>query len=44
MSHPVESGLLRLAIAKGLLRWEDLDAVAEHLPVDGGNGDVSRGR
>ncbi|PYQ55055.1 MAG: serine/threonine protein kinase, partial [Acidobacteria bacterium] len=33
-----------MAIAKGLLRWEDLDAVAEHLPADGGNGDVSRGR
>jgi serine/threonine-protein kinase len=33
-----------LAIAKGLLRWEDLDAVAEHLPADGGNGDVPHGR
>jgi predicted Ser/Thr protein kinase len=44
MSHPVESGLLRLAIAKGLLRWEDLDAVAEHLPAEGGNGGVSPGR
>ncbi|HEY3566986.1 MAG TPA: protein kinase [Thermoanaerobaculia bacterium] len=40
----MESSLLRLAIAKGLLRWEDLDAVAEHLPADGGNGDVSQGR
>ncbi len=38
MSPPVESSLLRLAIAKGLLRWEDLDAVAEHLPADGGSG------
>src|SRR3954467_1948901 len=44
MSPPAESSLLRLAIAKGLLRWEDLDAVAEHLPADGGNGDVSHGR
>ena len=44
MSLPAESSLLRLAIAKGLLRWEDLDAVAEHLPADGGNGDVSHGR
>lgn len=44
MSPPVESSLLRLAIAKGLLRWEDLDAVAEHLPPEGGNGDVSQGR
>ncbi len=44
MSPPVESGLLRLAIAKGLLRWEDLDAVAEHLPANGGNGDVSPDR
>ena len=36
---PSESGLLRLAIAKGLLRWEDLDAVAERLPDDdGGTG------
>src|SRR4051794_26733365 len=41
MSPPVESSLLRLAIAKGFLRWEDLDAVAEHLPADGGNGEVS---
>jgi tetratricopeptide (TPR) repeat protein/predicted Ser/Thr protein kinase len=38
MSPPAESSLLRLAIAKGLLRWEDLDAVAEHLPAEGGNG------
>src|SRR5436305_2185258 len=44
MSPPAESSLLRLAIAKGLLRWEDLDAVAEHLPAEGGNGDVSHGR
>jgi serine/threonine-protein kinase len=33
-----------LAIAKGLLRWEDLDAVAEHLPADGGNGGPPQGR
>ncbi|HSU84214.1 MAG TPA: protein kinase, partial [Thermoanaerobaculia bacterium] len=33
-----------MAIAEGLLRWEDLDAVAEHLPAEGGNGDVSQGR
>jgi serine/threonine-protein kinase len=33
-----------LAIAKGLLRWEDLDAVAEHLPAEGGNGGASPGR
>jgi serine/threonine-protein kinase len=30
-----------LAIAKGLLRWEDLDAVAEHLPTEGGAEGVS---
>ncbi len=41
MSPPVESSLLRLAIAKGLLRWEDLDAVAEHLPSESGSGSVS---
>ncbi|HEX3127376.1 MAG TPA: protein kinase, partial [Thermoanaerobaculia bacterium] len=28
-----ESRLLRLAIAKGLLAWEDLDAVADRLPT-----------
>ncbi|HEX4959516.1 MAG TPA: protein kinase [Thermoanaerobaculia bacterium] len=32
MSAHTESGLLRLAIAKGLLRWEDLDSVSDHLP------------
>ncbi|HEX3552104.1 MAG TPA: protein kinase [Thermoanaerobaculia bacterium] len=32
MSAQTESGLLRLAIARGLLRWEDLDSVAERLP------------
>jgi tetratricopeptide (TPR) repeat protein/predicted Ser/Thr protein kinase len=42
MSPPVESSLLRLAIAKGLLRWEDLDAVAEHLPAESRSGGVSR--
>lgn len=43
---PSESGLLRLAIAKGLLRWEDLDAVADRLPADDDDGgaDPSRGR
>jgi predicted Ser/Thr protein kinase len=41
MSPPVESSLLRLAIAKGLLRWEDLDAVAEHLPAESGSGGAS---
>jgi hypothetical protein len=41
MSFPVESSLLRLAIAEGLIRWEDLDAVAEHLPAGGGGEDVS---
>ena len=44
MSLPVESSLLRLAIAKGLLRWEDLDAVAEHLPAEDGNGGAFPGR
>ena len=29
-----ESRLLRLAIAKGLLAWEDLDAVADRLPTN----------
>ncbi|HSF43995.1 MAG TPA: protein kinase, partial [Thermoanaerobaculia bacterium] len=32
MTSPKESRLLRLAIAKGLLRWEDLDSVADDLP------------
>ena len=38
MNPPTESRLLRLAISKGLLSWEDLDAVADrmHTPV----GDV----
>ena len=46
MTPPLESSLLRLAIAQGLLRWEDLDAVADHLPADGGNGGapVAQGR
>lgn len=34
MTSPKESRLLRLAIAKGLLRWEDLDAVADQLSPD----------
>lgn len=34
-----ERSLLRLAIAKGLLCWEDLDAVAERLPETGGGKD-----
>lgn len=32
MDAPTESRLLRLAIAKRLLTWEDLDAVADKLP------------
>ena len=40
MNPPVESNLLRLAIAQGLLRWEDLDAVSEHLPEEGGDGEA----
>jgi len=40
MNPPAESSLLRLAIAQGLLRWEDLDAVSEHLPEEGGNGEA----
>jgi eukaryotic-like serine/threonine-protein kinase len=35
MSTLPESRLLRLAIAKGLLAWEDLDAVADRLPSHG---------
>ncbi len=31
MDAPTESRLLRLAIAKGLLTWEDLDAVADQV-------------
>ncbi|MEO6192187.1 MAG: protein kinase [Thermoanaerobaculia bacterium] len=31
-----------MAIAKGLLRWEDLDAIAEHLPAESRSGGVSR--
>jgi hypothetical protein len=34
-SFIVESSLLRLAIAEGLIRWKDFDAVAEHLPAGG---------
>jgi eukaryotic-like serine/threonine-protein kinase len=35
MDSRTESRLLRLAIAKGLLRWEDLDSVADLLPTAG---------
>ncbi|MFL6193936.1 MAG: protein kinase domain-containing protein [Thermoanaerobaculia bacterium] len=38
MNPSTESRLLRLAIAKGLLRWEDLDAVSDDLPEEGGGG------
>jgi len=43
MIGPMESGLLKLALARGLLRWEDLDAIAEHLPTLSGEagGDAS---
>ncbi len=41
MNLPTESGLLRLAIAKGLLRWEDLDSVADHLPDSSGSSSTS---
>ncbi len=41
MALPTESSFLRLAIAKGLLRWEDLDSVADHLPEPHGNGEAS---
>jgi serine/threonine-protein kinase len=37
MSAQTESGLLRLAIARGLLRWEDLDSVSDHLPDSSGS-------
>jgi len=42
MSPPTESSLLRLAIAKGILRWEDLDAVADHLSDSASDGAGSR--
>jgi serine/threonine-protein kinase len=35
MSSVSESGLLRLAIAKGVLQWEDLDSIAGHLGTFG---------
>jgi predicted Ser/Thr protein kinase len=41
MTRPTESSLLRLAIAKGRLRWEDLDSVADHLPETTGKDDAS---
>src|SRR5436305_11271898 len=37
MIGPTESGLLKLALARGLLRWEDLDSIAEHLPTLSGH-------
>jgi predicted Ser/Thr protein kinase len=39
MSAQTESGLLRLAIARGLLRWEDLDSVSDPLPGSSASGD-----
>ena len=42
MNAPTESRLLRLAIAKGLLAWEDLDAVADRLPTPGGDVPAER--
>src|SRR4029078_5706791 len=33
MIGPMESGLLKLALARGLLRWEALDSIAGHLPT-----------
>ncbi|MFY9821030.1 MAG: protein kinase [Thermoanaerobaculia bacterium] len=39
MSAQTESGLLRLAIARGLLRWEDLDSVSDHLPGSSAGGE-----
>ncbi len=45
MIGPMESGLLKLALARGLLRWEDLDAIAERLPtLSGHGGDGGDGR
>ncbi|MEA2694299.1 MAG: eukaryotic-like serine/threonine-protein kinase, partial [Acidobacteriota bacterium] len=43
MIGPMESGLLKLALARGLLRWEDLDSIAERLPTLSGEdeGDAS---
>jgi serine/threonine-protein kinase len=43
MDSRTESSLLRLAIAKGLLRWEDLDAVADRIPDRGADPDVTLG-
>ncbi|HWM89227.1 MAG TPA: protein kinase [Thermoanaerobaculia bacterium] len=37
MNAPAESRLLRLAISKGLLAWEDLDAVADRLLTPSGD-------
>ncbi len=41
MEAATEGRLLRLAIAKGLLTWEDLDRVVEHSPDGEGRGDRS---
>jgi predicted Ser/Thr protein kinase len=41
MSAQTESGLLRLAIARGLLRWEDLDSVSDRLPGSSGSSEDS---
>ena len=42
MNAPTESRLLRLAISKGLLAWEDLDAVADRLPTPSGRHQPKR--
>ena len=42
MNAPTESRLLRLAISKGLLAWEDLDAVANRLPAPDGDVPAER--
>ena len=42
MNAPIESRLLRLAISKGLLAWEDLDAVADRVPTPAGDVPAER--
>src|SRR5262245_60820257 len=42
MNAPTESRLLRLAISKGLLAWEDLDAVADRVLTPGGGATTER--
>ncbi|HEX5717691.1 MAG TPA: protein kinase [Thermoanaerobaculia bacterium] len=42
MNAPTESRLLRLAISKGLLAWEDLDAVADRVLTPGGGVSAER--